>query len=281
MSTRFNLKLNQELVKNLRLETNATYRTRTIDGAGTAGTSVLTALRYRPTNGLSSGVIEDAESDEENLDEEGNTLNKRYTPLEENEQNYRKRTEQLVDLKAALVWDIVKGLQFRSEYGISTKYSNDNKFYGALSSKASGSGMNNLPSAERTKGYKETYRLANTLTYRNSFNRRHNVNLMVGQEINHSQSEQTFMSARYFPATITAEAALETSPWVHPTRAPVPRKPRPVLPPTSGVHSTTSATATMPHSPCVPTGRPSSHRETSGASSRQGPSPGVCPTSRG
>lgn len=204
-----NLKLNQELVKNLRLETNATYRTRTIDGAGTAGTSVLTALRYRPTNGLSSDVIEDAESDEENLDEEGNTLNKRYTPLEENEQNYRKRTEQLVDLKAALVWDIVKGLQFRSEYGISTKYSNDNKFYGALSSKASGSGMNNLPSAERTKGYKETYRLANTLTYRNSFNRRHNVNLMVGQEINHSQSEQTFMSARYFPATITAEAALE------------------------------------------------------------------------
>ena len=204
-----NLKLNQELVKNLRLETNATYRTRTIDGAGTAGTSVLTALRYRPTNGLSSDVIEDAESDEENLDEEGNTLNKRYTPLEENEQNYRKRTEQLVDLKAALVWDIVKGLQFRSEYGISTKYSNDNKFYGALSSKASGSGMNNLPSAERTKGYKETYRLANTLTYRNSFNKRHNVNLMVGQEINHSQSEQTFMSARYFPATITAEAALE------------------------------------------------------------------------
>ena len=92
MSTRFNLKLNQELVKNLRLETNATYRTRTIDGAGTAGTSVLTALRYRPTNGLSSDVIEDAESDEENLNEEGNTLHKRYSLLEENEQNYRNRT---------------------------------------------------------------------------------------------------------------------------------------------------------------------------------------------
>ena len=204
-----NLKLNQELVKNLRLETNATYRTRTIDGAGTAGVSVLTALRYRPTNGLTNDTLEDTEEDEENLDDEGNTLNKRYTPLEENEQNYRKRTEQLVDLKAALVWDITKGLQFRSEYGISTKYSNDNKFYGALSSKASGSGMNNLPSAERTKSYKETYRLANTLTYRNSFNKRHNVNLMIGQEINHSQSENTFMSARYFPASITAEAALE------------------------------------------------------------------------
>lgn len=204
-----NLKLNQDLVRNLRLETNATYRVRTIDGAGTSGTSILTALRYRPTNGLSSDVIEDAEEDEENLDEEGNTLNKRYTPLEENKQNYRKRTENKVDLKAALVWDIVKGLQFRSEYGISTTYSEDNKFYGPLSSKASGAGMNNMPSAERTKSHKETYRLANTLTYRNSFAKAHNVNLMIGQEVNHSQSDQTFMSARYFPVSITAEAALE------------------------------------------------------------------------
>ncbi len=203
------LKLNHELFKNLKIETNVTYRARTIDGAGTSGTSVLTALRYRPTNGLSSSIIEDAEEDEENLDEDGNTLNTRSTPLEENDQNYRKRTSQMTDLKVALVWDICKGLQFRSEYGISSTNSNDNKFYGALSSKASGSGMNNLPSAERTKTHKETYRVANTLTYRNSFNKRHNINLMIGQEINHSQSDNTFMSARYFPVSITAEAALE------------------------------------------------------------------------
>ena len=32
---------------------------------------------------------------------------------------------------------------------------------------------------------------------------------MLGQEINHSQNNNTFMSARYFPVSITAEAALE------------------------------------------------------------------------
>lgn len=204
-----NLKLNHELFNGLKLETNTTYRTRTIDGAGTSGTSVITALRYRPTNGLSNGIIEDAEEDEENLDEEGNTLNKRYTPLDENEQNYRKRYEQTIDLKAALVWDVIKGLQFRSEYGISNTSTNDNKFYGPLSSKATGAGMNNMPSAERTKSYKCSYRLANTLTYRNMFGKAHNVNFMLGQEINNSENDNTFMSARYFPVSVTAEAALE------------------------------------------------------------------------
>ena len=110
-----NLKLNHQLFKNLKLETNATYRTRTIDGAGTSGTNIVTALRFRPTNGLSAGVAVDPDDDEENLDGDGNSLNQKYTPVEENKQNYRKRDEQALSLKAALVWDVIKGLQFRSE----------------------------------------------------------------------------------------------------------------------------------------------------------------------
>lgn len=130
-----NLKLNHQLFKNLKLETNATYRTRTIDGAGTSGTNIVTALRFRPTNGLSAGVAVDPDDDEENLDEDGNSLNQKYTPVEENKQNYRKRDEQAISLKAALVWDVIKGLQFRSEYGISTTHANDNQFYGVPSCK--------------------------------------------------------------------------------------------------------------------------------------------------
>lgn len=204
-----NLKLNHQLFKNLKLETNATYRTRTIDGAGTSGTNIVTALRFRPTNGLSAGVAVDPDDDEENLDEDGNSLNQKYTPVEENKQNYRKRDEQAISLKAALVWDVIKGLQFRSEYGISTTHANDNQFYGPLSSTASAAGMNNMPSAKRTKTHKESYRLANTLIYRNSFNKSHNVNIMLGQEINHAQNDNTFMSAKLFPVSVTAEAALE------------------------------------------------------------------------
>lgn len=107
-----NLKLNHQLFKNLKLETNATYRTRTIDGAGTSGTNIVTALRFRPTNGLSAGVAVDPDDDEENLDGDGNSLNQKYTPVEENKQNYRKRDEQALSLKAALVWDVIKDCNF-------------------------------------------------------------------------------------------------------------------------------------------------------------------------
>ena len=102
------LKLNHELFRNLKLETNATYRTRTIDGAGTSGTNIVTALRFRPTNGLTSGASLDPDDDDENLDEDGNSLNQRYTPLEENKQNYRKREETAISLKAVFVWDMFK-----------------------------------------------------------------------------------------------------------------------------------------------------------------------------
>lgn len=202
-----NMKLNHELFKGLKLETNFTYMTRTIDGAGTDGTNVVNALRFRPTNGLSGGRV--LSPDDENLDEYGNSLNLSYTPAEDTEQNYRKRTENRLNIKAALIWDVVNHLQFRSEFGISNGYSENRRWWGPKSGTARGAGMNNMPSAERTKSHTDSYRLSNTLTYRNNFKRAHSVNLMIGQEINHSQNDNTMMSARYFPVSITPEAALE------------------------------------------------------------------------
>ena len=201
------MRLNHELFKGVKLETNINYMNRTVDGAGTGGTNVKNALCFRPTNGLSNDFAYDY--DDENLDEAGNSLNSTYTPSEDTDQNYRKKIENKLSLQAALVWDIVNHLQFRSEFGINNDYTEDRRFWGPKSSTARGAGMNNQPSAERTKSHSEGYRLANTLTYRNFFKRAHSVNLMIGQEINHSQTDNTLMSARYFPISITADAALE------------------------------------------------------------------------
>ena len=201
------MRLNHELFKGLKLETNINYMNRTVDGAGTNGTNVKNALCFRPTNGLSNDFAYDYE--DENLDEAGNSLEQGYTPSQDTEQNYRKKLENKLSLQAALVWDVVNHLQFRSEFGINNDYTEDRRFWGPKSSTARGAGMNNQPSAERVKSHSEGYRLANTLTYRNFFKRAHSVNLMIGQEINHSQSDNTLMSARYFPISITADAALE------------------------------------------------------------------------
>jgi TonB-linked SusC/RagA family outer membrane protein len=203
-----NLKLNHQLFKTLRIETNSTYNVRTVNGAGTSGVSVLNALRYRPTNGLSLGYTE-TEEDEENLDAQGNTLNVKYAPTDENVQNYHKSGANTLSLRAALIWDIAQGWQFRSEYGVSTSYGYSNSFYGALSGVAASAGMNNMPSASKSKTHSESYRLANTLSFQKIFNKKHSLNLLIGQEINNAQSDNTFTSVRYYPVSITAQAALE------------------------------------------------------------------------
>ena len=120
--------------------------------------------------------------------------------------------------------------------------------------------MNNMPSAKRTKTHKESYRLANTLTYRNLFRKIHNVNLMLGQEINHSQNNNTFMSARYFPVSITAEAALETLHWALHTRAPSYKAARTEQPLSLAVACTITKAFTMPLLHFVQTARRSLHR---------------------
>ena len=64
------MRLNHELFKGVKLETNINYVNRTVDGAGTGGTNVKNALCFRPTNGLSNDFAYDY--DDENLDEAGN-----------------------------------------------------------------------------------------------------------------------------------------------------------------------------------------------------------------
>ncbi|MGV8093902.1 MAG: SusC/RagA family TonB-linked outer membrane protein [Mangrovibacterium sp.] len=208
-----NLKVNHEITKNLSLETNTTYTQIGIDGAGTEGANIVTALRYRPTAGFNDLLpVPDVDDDPEFGDDVDNTTNifMRYPPSQEAIQNYRKRINNQFSTKGALVWRLNRNLTFRSEYGFSTGFNYDDRFYGPLSSMAKQSGMNNLPSASRGNVKMSSLRWANTLTYRKSFNRIHNVNMTLGQEISHSQVSNTFMSARYFPYDIQAEAALES-----------------------------------------------------------------------
>ncbi|WP_082943997.1 SusC/RagA family TonB-linked outer membrane protein [Alistipes provencensis] len=208
MRNNINLKLDHNLRPNLVLSTNSTFTHRRIDGAGTApGGTVMKALRYRPVQGLRAGGSEIYDEDEE-LDENGLPISSVYKPSEDAVQNYQQRKLYQVSTKGSISWDIIKNLTFRSEYGFNLDVTGDDRFYGTLSNMARGAGMNNLPSAQRTNGQKYSYRFANTLSYRTRLAGSHNLNILLGQEINHSQSESTFASARYFPATITAESAL-------------------------------------------------------------------------
>ncbi len=197
--TNLNTKIDVQITKNLSLLINPriTYR-RDIgagaDGIGSGG--LIGVLRYRPTNGLREVMYRD--------DKVINYGDEKYwilsSPLEEINQNYQLKHAYTITNQFALQWNIIKGLQFRSELGQSWGFSDTNRFYGYLTS--TGISNNDQPVAQLTDRRTDKYIWTNTLTYDLTLKDRHNLSFLAGFEIQNDQYHQTYESARYFPQTV-------------------------------------------------------------------------------
>lgn len=119
--------------------------------------------------------------------------------------NVQKKHSYSVSNKAAIIWTPIKGLTFQSNVSYSFSFSDKNRFFGPLTK--TGLGNNKLPVAQITNTHKESYTWNNTLSYDWSFNKEHNFNALIGQEIQNSQTKETYQGNRYFPREIAAEKA--------------------------------------------------------------------------
>ena len=201
-----NFKLKSQLAKGLTFEYNTRFMDNRIDGKGTEGVSVLEALEYAPTQGLqeymsSPNVGEDIAPEDEDYIQ-------RYDPLEKVRQNWRRRGNTLFNTNVALNWNIIKGLTYRPEFGIDYGYNYAKQYYGSKTNQAI-SYSDGMPMTEWTKGESSKWRFAHTLTYNFNVAKHHKFNVMVGQELTHSQTRSTSTSARYFPLGIKPEAAFD------------------------------------------------------------------------
>lgn len=204
--TFLNLKLKTEIFPFMNLEYNTRFVNTRTDGAGTDGVSVLTALEYAPTQGLQDFMTLPPASEDFSPEEED--YQTKYNPLDQTFQNWKQKGGTLFNTTAALNIKIHKSLTFRSEFGIDFNYGYQKRFYGPQNSNAE-KYSGGMPFVELTKTETPKYRVANTITYQNTFNKRHHLNILLGQEINHSQMHTDFISTRYFPVSITPEAAFD------------------------------------------------------------------------
>lgn len=185
------------------------YRTRLlhkeVDGSGTEGVSLLTALRERPTTGLDEYMTlpeDDTYFDPDQLDEVT-----RFNPKEESEKNYKKRINKSLNTMGAVTWDIIKGMTFRSEFGFENNSEEQRRFWGMGTSNARNN--NNQPMAEWSMKQGTKWQLTNVWNYNFMLQDAHNFGLMLGQEIKHNQTTTKTFSTRYLPETITAEKAFD------------------------------------------------------------------------
>lgn len=185
------------------------YRTRLlhkeVDGSGTEGVSLLTALRERPTTGLDEYMTlpeDDTYFDPDQLDEVT-----RFNPIEESEKNYKKRINKSLNTMGSVTWDIIKGMTFRTEFGFENNSEEQRRLWGMGTSNARNN--NNQPMAEWSMKQGTKWQLTNVWNYNFMLKDVHNFGLMLGQEIKHSQTTTKTFNTRYLPESITAEEAFD------------------------------------------------------------------------
>jgi len=202
--TYFNYKLNHELFSGLRLDLNSRYTNTRVDGAGTSGGSsvrVGDGITTRPVNGIADQIIFDPNAA---TDEEYEQFIKGLvSPLALTEQDYRRSVTNTFNMNAAVSWNVVKSLLFRSEFGLDLSWNNNKRYYGPLTGESRTNG-NSLPLGEIRNSRSNKYRLVNTLTY-SLRTGDHDLNVMGGQELIAGKIARDFMRAENFEANVPPE----------------------------------------------------------------------------
>ncbi|RDB07040.1 SusC/RagA family TonB-linked outer membrane protein [Runella aurantiaca] len=199
-------KMDHKASEKLRLGFNVRYLNQTVSGAGTttSGTKSTNRLRhsvqYRP---LVVGVAPEVDDFDEDLYiSSGNLVN----PILMTQAEYRKAYTKAINLSGYASYSILKNLTFKTTIGIDNNDARNNSFW----SKITGTARNfaRQPVASIFQQSAVTINNSNTLQYSKKFESKHDLNVIVGQEIYQNVSKSTTIETRYFPSDISAEQAL-------------------------------------------------------------------------
>ena len=202
--TNLNTKINVQISPKVSLLFNPHFTYRRDLGAGAEGIGtggLIGVLRYRPTNGLREYMYR--------ADKTINYNDEKYwmlaSPMDDINQNYQLKHSYTFINQAALQWEIIKGLSFRSEVAQYLSFADNNRFYGYLTS--TGIKNNDMPVAQITNYRANRYSWSNTLNYAFSLKDKHNFAFLIGQEMQNDQSTTNYQSSRYFPQSTAPRAA--------------------------------------------------------------------------
>lgn len=199
-------KMDHKASDKLKVGFNVRYSNQDISGAGTSGSGTKStnrlrhSVQYRP---LLIGVNPEVDDFDENLYiSSGNLVN----PILMTQAEYRKAYTKTVNLSGYFSYAILKNLTFKSTVGIDNNDQKNNAFF----SKITGTARNfaSLPVASIFQQNAVTLNNSNTLQFSKKFFKKHDFNLLIGQEIFDNSAKNTNIETRYFPSDIEADQAL-------------------------------------------------------------------------
>ena len=124
-------------------------------------------------------------------------VRKAYDPINIINDIYDKTNRQRLRANAALSWEIIDGLTFRSEYGLDKTFSTRYYYTGAVAKNTVGVEGGD---ASITKTYSTRYRWVNTANYAvKGLGDSHRLDILLGQEINGDERENTSINGTRYP----------------------------------------------------------------------------------
>lgn len=204
--TNLNTKISVQLSPKLKLLLNPRFSYRRDTGAGgdnIGSGGIIDVLRYRPTNGLREFAFWDPET----VDPDDEAIFEYTNPRSDINQNVQLKHSYSYTNQFNLEWTPIKGLTLKTEAAHFISFSDQNRFYGAMTKK--GQEHNKLPFASIKNNRVEKYTWTNTATYGFDLNNVHNFFFLLGQEIQHRQNRSDEQQVRYFPRNINADKAFE------------------------------------------------------------------------
>ncbi|MGN1376477.1 MAG: SusC/RagA family TonB-linked outer membrane protein [Prevotella sp.] len=210
------LKLNAKPSKNLKFDFSVRYAKIGVDGSGMNEQNTMSSSDARlkhcviytpfPVAGLSDDAVADGETDPDfNL----------YNPLENIADNDQRQDRAKLNMAGSLTWEIIKNLNFKSEFGYDTDDKDVKRFYGLTTYY-----VKNTPSSENkehpaaifTNTNHRVMRNTNTLSY--DFKKLikgddHHLNMMVGQEYIVDKSVVKTNTVHGYPVNYTADKAFK------------------------------------------------------------------------
>ncbi|MDR2474025.1 MAG: TonB-dependent receptor [Tannerella sp.] len=199
------LKLNQNPLKNVKLDFTARYSNTAINGSGMNEQNVVSSADYRLKYAMIyppipvSGLTDEGETDDSFF------LDNPLTSIADND---RRQTRQTFNANAGVGWDVIKDLRLRTEFGLDDYRLADDRFYGATTYYVKNVPEGNeqgLPAIMMSKSARRIYRNTNTLNYdlKALLPETHSLNILLGQELIFAKEEEMKSTVHAFPSSFS------------------------------------------------------------------------------
>lgn len=205
-----NFKFEHKASKRLTMQFNTRFSNVNVSGGGTSdpGTSSSNKLRhaviYRPTDGL----VDMSDDPDFVIDDDDYYQASNLTdPVTLTKDDFRRQYRYGLSMNGGLGYKITDKLEFRTQLGYNYIMRRSDRFYGLTTSEARRYG--DKPVASISYNQDDQLTFTNTLNYRlTKAGGKHDVNVLLGQEMIGAYSKDSDILSRSFPVNVTPELAI-------------------------------------------------------------------------